>query len=367
MQQKLLLMGAALLGLVVLGPPAPARALVALPPPPGPARAANADTIVVGRIVAIEDQDLETTAAPKSEAKVKYRVALLQVSDVLRGPKEAKTIRVASQIQGAFGAFNPNQPPIRPIPRPGIGSINLQVGMDGLFFLNKHHQENIYVAGNFYSYVSKDTGDFQKQVDLTRKSLKVIEDPVAALKAKDSEEKLLAAAILIQKYRQFQGGVPKLEPIDAEESKLILNALLEANWTQQPSRYDPNNPWALFNQLGITEKDGFVRPKTIRNIQDLYNAAREWLKKNADTYRIQKYVSTGKEGSAPPLPVPPPNVRPVPQPVPVPPVKIQPVPPVQIQPAPPGGIQVPPRQVQPPVQILPVLPAEPPQPVQPER
>jgi hypothetical protein len=39
--------------------------------------------------------------------------------------------------------------------------------------------------------------------------------------------------------------------------------------------------------LGVTAKDGFVLPKG-SNYQD---AARKWLARNADTYRIQRFTA----------------------------------------------------------------------------
>src|SRR5437867_3089580 len=58
--QRLLFAGVfALIGLVVLVSQVPARALVVAAPPPGPQRVARAQAIVVGRVVALEDKDVE--------------------------------------------------------------------------------------------------------------------------------------------------------------------------------------------------------------------------------------------------------------------------------------------------------------------
>jgi len=355
---------AALFGLALLGSIAPVWALrVAVQPAPaGPALAANADTIVVGRIVAIEDQDIEAAAAPKSEAKLKYRVALLMVTDVLRGPKDAKTIRVAAPMNAVnAGGINVDGPVFKRPIRPGFGgfgNLNLQVGMDGMFFLNKHHKENMYVANNAATYLAKEQGDFQQQVNTIRKSLKVLDNTNAALKGKDVEEKLMAAGILIQKYRQFSGpGAAKTEPIDAEESKLILNALLEGNWGPQTGRFDPNAPMHLFQQLGVTEKDGFKYPQAIQTPNDVSDAIKTWLKNNANTYRIQRFVNAGGVGVNPGvIGQPPVLIQPGVQPL-----------PIQIQPAP-GGVRPLPIRIQPGqirIQPLPApleLPAQPDQP-----
>jgi hypothetical protein len=82
-------------------------------------------------------------------------------------------------------------------------------------------------------------------------------------------------------------GPPKTEPIDATESKLILQTLADWDWKQR----DPNawqmTPQNLFLRLGLTEKDGWKQPG---DFQQLPEAARQWLRDNFGKYRIQRYV-----------------------------------------------------------------------------
>jgi hypothetical protein len=47
------------------------------------------------------------------------------------------------------------------------------------------------------------------------------------------------------------------------------------------------NPQGAFLRLGLTEKDGWTMSKDATAVND---AAKKWLKDNAETYRVQKFV-----------------------------------------------------------------------------
>ncbi len=61
----------AICGLAVLACVVPARALL-IAPPPGPVRAAKAEVIVVGRIIALEEKDVSAQQFPKAPQNVNY-------------------------------------------------------------------------------------------------------------------------------------------------------------------------------------------------------------------------------------------------------------------------------------------------------
>jgi hypothetical protein len=225
----------------------------------------------------------------------------------------------------------------------------------------------------YYHFISAQAGNFKQEIRDARFAIKIGDRLVPALKSMDADERVFAASTLIRKYRApMIGG--RQEAIDAEESKLILKALASADWAQPMGQ---SHPWMVFNQLGVTAKDGWT-PVPVRDIRELHKAAKDWLEKNADTYRIQKNVG-GRPAIGPgpgilpvdppiPLPVPPlPPVKIQPLPVqPVQPLPGQPVPPVRIQPVLPGQ-PVPPAQVLPVQPPLPVLPVVPEPPGRPER
>src|SRR5262249_42898765 len=140
------------------------------------------------------------------------------------------------------------------------------------------------------TFVASDSGTFKKDVEDAKLSVKIGNEPVKYLKSDNAEERIFAATMLITTYRNARPGA-KLEPIPGEESKLILQALAKANWQMKPGRFDPNHPFNLFTRLGLTDKDGWMPPQGRPLTQeDIHKAAREWLDKNADTYRIQKFV-----------------------------------------------------------------------------
>src|SRR5438270_505326 len=124
--------GAALLvGLAASTYHSQALALV-IAPPPGPSRVVNSDMVIVGKVEGIEPQDVMV-------ANVSYRIAIVKVTDAIRGAKDVKTVRVG---------FMP--PPLNakpPLIRPGFRGVQLQAGQEGLFLLTKHPQEKFYTLG----------------------------------------------------------------------------------------------------------------------------------------------------------------------------------------------------------------------------
>src|SRR5439155_6115982 len=166
--QRLLYAGVfALSGLVVLASQVPARALLIAPPPPGPQRVTKADAIVVGRVVALEDKDVEVN-------KVAYRVAVINVTEVIKGAKE-QMVRVGFIPQGEV---NPGG--VRPI-RPGIGrfgNVQFQVGQDGLFFLSKGPEGKFFTAPMYYDFVASQNGDFKQQISAAKLAIKIGDNPM---------------------------------------------------------------------------------------------------------------------------------------------------------------------------------------------
>src|SRR5262249_28609647 len=135
---------------------------------------------------------------------------------------------------------------------------------------------------------------YARDLELTRRCVKLWEDPRAGLKAKAAEDRLLAAGLLILHYRYYRPGKygPQIEPIPADESKLILNILADADW---PTKVAPDSsfpfemtPGMLFSQLDVTFEDGWTSPDGGNDV--LYPAARQWVKAHANTFRIQRFV-----------------------------------------------------------------------------
>jgi hypothetical protein len=259
-----------------------ARAGVIAVPPPGPNRVANADAVIVGKVEGIEPQDVKA-------GNVAYRVAVVRIDETLRGGNSGKTLRVGfvplpTPKGGDKGPF---------VVSSGARDVQLQAGQEGLFVLTKKAKEGFHVLGGPVGYfvASAKNPDFDKEVRLAKVAARIMDNPQAALKSKDAEERLLAAAMLIGDYRTFRGQ-PKQEAIDAAESKLIMQVLADSDWQARMdfSSLRPS-PSQLFQQLGVTAKDGFMPPAGGN-----YQAAAEaWVRANAATYRIQRLIPGEKK------------------------------------------------------------------------
>jgi len=281
-----------------------------------PNRLANSDAVFVGRVVALEPMDIEASPA-KGQAKLTYRIAVIQVTETIRGvKKEAKTVRVGFQVanNGQPGALGNVQIQIQPAIQPGglgrrafIPAMQLQVGQDGLFFLAKHAEESFFLAPAYQNFINRENNtNFDNEVKSAKQVSKVLDNPLAALKSQDKDERYTAAAVLVSKYRSNSTGLPmKQEPISADESKLILKAMAEGDWTVGRFNATVPNPYELFNQLGITVNDGY-KLVNVRNQQDITQAMQKWITENSDKYVIKKLVA---DPNAKNVPVPQPQPR----------------------------------------------------------
>ncbi len=240
---------------------------------PLPNRVAVAETVVVGKVTAIEDKAVQAVTTPGGKDKVDYKIAVITVGDALVAPKDTKTIRLG---------FVPPPPNVVISPAPLLPT----VGMEGCFFLTKHFDAEFYTAPGPLDFVDKKNGTFEKDVALIKRCVKLLEDPDASLKSKKAEDRFLTAGMLVARYRSRKTQNADTEQIDAEQSKLILNSLLEADWT--PSNdFTQLTPLMVLGKLPLTEKDGWSPPKDPKE----YPAyAQKWLKEHADTYRIGKFV-----------------------------------------------------------------------------
>jgi hypothetical protein len=276
-------------GLAVLGNFAPAKA-VAIRLASVPERAAIADVIVVGKVTAIEDKLVETEIAPGQ--KVSYKVASIKVSDGITGAKGVTHVRVGFIPAPAV------QPPapgggIRPIRRGGFNP-TLEIGQEGCFFLAKFAQGEFFVIPPMSLYLDKKAEGFDKQLALVRKTVAVVAEPMTALKAKEAADRFDAAAILVQKHGVYptgRAGKVVRKPIDAVESKLILVAILEADWSKNDDA--AMSPLAVFQRLGLQPADGFQYPQ-VQPVQDftavMQEAAKKWLKTHVNKYRVLHWV-----------------------------------------------------------------------------
>ncbi len=339
---------------------------IAIKLPAGPEKVGQADLIVSGKVTSIEDKMVEATPNAFNQNKVEYKVAVITVTEVFKGDAKIKTVRVGFIAPKVIVPPGGPVPPggIKPLPGPGIqpvpaprfppikGGFNMQlsVGQTGMFYLSRHHSADFYIMPMFGTFVtSENNPNYAKEVDTTKKTLKVVQNPIASLKAEKAEDRLEAAYYLITMYRTGPFGAPsKEEPIKAEESQQILKTLLEADW--DPVKYQNNyqhNPAQLFNRLNISQQDGWTPPQGVGWDTPAYiNAAKNWLSQNWQNYQIKRFVATKVQpGAGVPL-LDGPGIKPLPGGGPV----IQPLP-VQ-----PGGPGLQPLPIQPNPGVLPAQP-----------
>ena len=128
---------------------------------------------------------------------MKYRIAVVQVSDALHGlKKDAKMVRVGFIAPGGngnvrrFGGGGGVQIQPAPLPVPPIGAapaimrrpgfvrnVDLQVGQDGMFTVNKLADEKFYVIPSYAGFVSSQNNqNFENDVKTTKQLCKVLEN-----------------------------------------------------------------------------------------------------------------------------------------------------------------------------------------------
>jgi hypothetical protein len=269
---------------------APAKAMM-IAPAPIAQRVALAQVVIVGKVTAFADKTVPALPSPGATKKEEYQVATVQVEDAFQGAKDAKEIQV-----GFIPPAAPVGGPGRVFPggrRPGV---NLQVDQEYLLFVNPHDDAPFYVAQAYFDAVGKqNNANFDKDVDEAKRCAKLLADPKAGLKSDKADDRALTAEMLVARYRLPRPGLDpgKTEAIDAEESKLILQALADADWKPKLGVGFQMAPQQAFLQLGLTDKDGWTQPKDFNQLPD---AAKAWLKDNADKYRIQRFVPEKKEG-----------------------------------------------------------------------
>jgi hypothetical protein len=255
---------------------------------PLPERVALAKVIVVGKVADIEKKTVQAKAFPGAEEKSELQVAVMEIKDPIQGAKGLTHLRVAFLPAPKAPVGGPIRPGIRRAP-----PLQLTKDMEACFFLTPHFEENFYVISNLTPPINAKAENFKKDTAEVRRIAKLLEDPKAGLKSKNTADRELIAGLLLVRYRTPLQNETKQEPIDAEESKQILDVLAGADFEQAGS---PNGFTAqqAFLRLGLTDKDGW-NPPQFKNFQKEFPpVAKKWLKDNAEKYRIQRFVAEKK-------------------------------------------------------------------------
>lgn len=286
----------------VFAVPAEARALVAMNQPLA-LRVVHADVILIGKITEIEKDTVEGPAypgAPKDQ-KAMYKVAVLKIEDSLMGAKGLTQIRVGFLADARPAVAPPvaDGPP-RPI-RPGRGgpaAVALSAGMEGCFLLDPLPGADFYVVGGNGPPLPKKDENYDKELKVVKGVIKTIEEPIAALKAKNPDDRFRAAYVLLWRYQNAKGNSTRItrEAIPAEENKLLLAVLAEQPWQpKDPPRAGEVPPcrgaiWHLVNW----NEQGFKTPPATPGIdydKVLDEASVAFLKDNMDKIKLKRAVA----------------------------------------------------------------------------
>jgi len=243
------------------------------------------------------EPDLIMAEQYPGSGKVAHMVAIVKIEESLLGAQGITHVRVGftpsqqAMMNEDFGVQQQAK-----LVRYWRGPANLNDGQEACFFLQRPTGTDFYLPVNMGYPLDKSDVSYPEQLTAVRKILKSVAQPIEALRAKEAADRQLAACALVMKYRTpGTKPNPAFEAIPAEESKLILNALAEMKWGENP--FDVNGALSLhslFYQLRLTDKDGWVQPQQKEN--EDYNAimskaVTDWMKNKSSTYRMQRFVA----------------------------------------------------------------------------
>jgi hypothetical protein len=245
--------------------------------------------VVLGTVSSIADKTVKAKPImplPGQNGKVEYHVATVKVQEGFLDGKGLTDVQVAWVGNGNAPGGPRGFPGLMP-------QVSLTKDQEGCFFLVKHPTEAFFVVVAPPDVVLKSSQDFEKYSNLVKKCAKALDKPENGLKSKEASDRILAASLLMARYRDPKLAGGKQEEIDADESKLILEGMAEADFTKTDAETGIN-PVNMFVQLRLTAKDGWKVPQNI-NQAGLADAMKKWLKDNAGVYRIKKFVAEKAE------------------------------------------------------------------------
>ena len=271
-------------------------------------KVAQADVVVTGKVTSVEKETVELPQFPGDKTKVAFTVAVIKIETILAGAKNVTHLKVAFQAQpGAAGGEVPQVGKIgrRPFPGRGFGPIQLTDGQEAIFFLQKHPGSDSYysVQQGFTPVAAKDE-NYKEELVKVKAIVDAIADPVKALKAEKLDARLTASSAIVSKYRQpVRSGQLVEVAIPAEETKLIMKTLLEADWAAADTPvagfdYQASGP-GIASLVGLYPGSNGV-PQFVVKPGESYNnlwkeTVKSWYEKNGAKFEIKKFVVKEKK------------------------------------------------------------------------
>jgi len=246
----------------------------------------QADAVVVGKVVGIDKETVDLEQFPGGP-KAAFTVANIKIESGLLGAKNVTHIKVATlKPQEPAPGGGPGGPGIRPGFRPGGQPAYIPAeDHEGLFFLQKHPtSDGYYTIAYSHAPILSTDAKYKDEVAAVKAMAGTFADPVKALSAEKEEDRLANALSLAQKYRvapaNNQSGVLEETPIPAEQTKLFLKVLTEADWTKNadaPRLADalglmPGNYGIPRVSAGEGEEPLAARQKALKAWADKYGA-----------------------------------------------------------------------------------------------
>jgi len=280
-------------------------------------KAMQADVVVVGKVAGIDKETVDLEPFP-GQPKVPHTVANIKIETALLGAKNVTHIKLAyvkpgDDQPGGGGGIDGGpggRPGIgRPFPGRGFQPFTPAEDQEGVFFLKKHPtSDKHYVVQMGHNPVLSSDANYKDELAKVTGIATTLADPVKALKAGKEEDRVANALTLAQKYRTAPqnnpSGVLEETAIPAEETKLLLKVLTDADWVKEADA--PR----LADALGLMPGN-FGLPRVAAGDGEEPLAARQkafkaWAEKHADKFVLTKV-------SAKPMPAdsqPKPGVRP---------------------------------------------------------
>jgi hypothetical protein len=272
-------------------------------------KVAQADVVVTGKVTSVEKETVELPQFPGDKTKVAFTIAVIKIETILAGAKNVTHLKVAFQAQP--GAVNGDEVPQvgkigrRPFPGRGFGAIQLTEGQEAIFFLQKHPGSDSYysVQQGFTPVAAKDE-NYKEELVKVKSILDAIADPVKALQEEKLDARLASAAAILSKYRQpVRSGQLVEVAIPAEETKLIMKTLLEADWAAADMPvagfdYQASGP-GIAGLVGLSPGVNGI-PQFVVKPGESYNGlwketVKTWYEKNGAKFEIKKFVAKEKK------------------------------------------------------------------------
>ena len=274
-----------------------------------PQKVAQAEVVVTGKVTSLEKETVELPQFPGDKNKVAFTIAVIKVETILSGVKNVTHLKVAFLTQAGGGGEEQNLGvgiKGRPLPiRPGgFGPIQLTEGQEGIFFLQKHPgSEAYYAIQQGFTPIAAKAENYKEELVKVKGITDTLADPMKALKAEKLDARLLAASAIVGKYRSNPTGQLVEKAIPAEETKLILKILFEADWTAAdmpaPGFDYQTSPSYLASMIGLNPGvNGIpqiqIKPGESYNAK-MKEAIQAWHAKNGEKFEIKKFVAKDKK------------------------------------------------------------------------